>query len=281
MAERADAHIHLFEGGYGGGSFASRPGVDLDEAACYDSLAADYGVKAALIVGYADAPWCADNHAYLARMAKEYGWVRPATYADAGRPPSVEDLERFAEEGFVGLSFYISGEDRTGALQEIPDEMWAWLVARRWLVSVNSRGEDWRAWEPVLKRHGALRLVASHLGLPPQASEPPSDSEAREAMAPVLGLAAFQEVRVKLSGFYALTEPRYDYPHRAAWPYVEALLEAYGAERLLWASDFTPSLDWLSFPQTFGLFEQMPFLSAGDRERIEGGNLLALLDEVR
>ena len=35
MNERADAHIHLFEGGYRG-SWTGRPGVDLDEAACYE-----------------------------------------------------------------------------------------------------------------------------------------------------------------------------------------------------------------------------------------------------
>ncbi len=43
---RADAHIHLFEGGYQG-SFTARPGVRLAEAALYDSLARDHGVGAA------------------------------------------------------------------------------------------------------------------------------------------------------------------------------------------------------------------------------------------
>ena len=99
-------------------------------------------------------------------------------------------------------------------------------------------------------------------------------------MADVTALAEFTGPRVKLSGFYALTEPGYDYPHRAAWPYVESLLEAYGVERLLWASDYSPCLDHLTFPQTFGLFSHMPFLSDSDRAQIEGANLLAMLDEV-
>ncbi len=96
----------------------------------------------------------------------------------------------------------------------------------------------------------------------------------------MLALARFAGARVKLSGFYALTTPGYDYPHRAAWPYVAALLEAFGGERLLWGSDFSPSLEWLSFPQTLGLFEQMPFLDDAARRRIEGENLLALLAEI-
>jgi predicted TIM-barrel fold metal-dependent hydrolase len=84
-----------------------------------------------------------------------------------------------------------------------------------------------------------------------------------------------------LSGFYALTQPGYAYPHQAAWPYVQVLLAAFGATRLLWGSDFSPSLEWLSFPQTFGMFEAMPFLSDADLERIEGGNLLGLLAEIK
>ena len=53
MAVRADAHIHLFDGGYQNKSFASRPGVSDDEAAYYDSLSREHDVVAALVVGYA------------------------------------------------------------------------------------------------------------------------------------------------------------------------------------------------------------------------------------
>ncbi len=279
MPDRADAHIHLFEGGYGG-SFAARPGVRIDEAACYASLAADHGVTAALIVGYTDAPWARTNTEYLARMVQEHAWVRPLAYVDPAQPPTVENLERLRSQGFCGISLYISGEERVDALLRIPGEVWDWLTVGRCLVSVNSSGKDWGAWSKILERYGDLTLIVSHVGLPPRVSEPPTEPESRRAMADVVALAEFPGPRVKLSGFYALTEPGYDYPHRAAWPYVESLLEAYGVGRLLWASDFSPSLDWLTFPQTFGLFSHMPFLSDSDRAQIEGANLLALLEGV-
>ena len=86
---------------------------------------------------------------------------------------------------------------------------------------------------------------------------------------------------VKLSGFYAVSDPGHDYPHEAAWPYVERLVTAFGSGRLLWGSDFSPCLDWLTFPQTMDLFEKMPFLDRHDLDAITGGNLLALLEEVR
>jgi L-fuconolactonase len=280
MTPRADAHIHLFKGGYKGGSFASRPGVKLDEAACYASFAQDHNVSAAFIVGYAGARWCAKNNDYLAQVATVYDWVRPGASVDPAKPPAVETLEEWKSKGFVGITLYISGAEAIDALHSIPDEVWQWLVENRWLVSVNSRGKDWSAWTDILEDHGELRLVASHLGLPPKVSAPLSRTEARNAMATVLDLAQYPCTRVKLSGFYALTDPGYDFPHEAAWPYVEALQHAFGVERLLWASDFTPCLDSLTFPQTFGLFSHMPFLTDEDRQQIEGANLLELLAEV-
>ena len=94
----------------------------------------------------------------------------------------------------------------------------------------------------------------------------------------MLALAEFPGPRVKLSGFYAL--PSHDFPHAAAWGYVVALLKAFGAGRLCFGSDFSPCLSHLSFPQTIDLFARMPFLSPADRELIEGGNLLGMLEDV-
>jgi L-fuconolactonase len=279
MYERADAHIHLFEGGYQD-SFMKRLGRPIDEAVVYASLARDHGVTAALVVGYADVPWAAGNTRFLTQMVAEYDWVYPAAYFNPAEPPTTEALEQLQANGFVGLSFYIFGRERVDALLGISDDVWRWLVSRRWLISVNSKGDDWNAWQEVLGRHPELRLVVSHLGLPPKVAEAPDGAGATAAMDSVLALAEFAQTRVKLSGFYALTDPGHDYPNRAAWPYVEALLDAYGVERLLWASDYSPCLDLLTFPQTYDLFRMMPFLTDADRERIEGANLLTLLSEV-
>jgi L-fuconolactonase len=195
-------------------------------------------------------------------------------------PHAVETLEALRRDRFVGLSIYLFDPSVASSLALIPDEAVARLVEWNWLVSVNSRGESWRGWLPLLDRFGGLRILVSHLGLPEAVASPPSAAVASKALAPVLELAAFPGPRVKLSGFYAATIPGSEYPHRAAWPYVEALVDSFGPGRLLWGSDFSPVLDSLTFPQTYGLFAGMPFLSDRDRRRIEGGNLIDLLDEV-
>ena len=280
MAERADAHIHLFEGSFQGG-FAHRPGVNIDEAACYASLATEHDVAAALIVGYAGQPCYANNAEFLARMAAEHTWVRPAAYFEPQTAPDITKLEGLRQQGFVGLSFYIFDQEKIDALHALSDEFWSWLVEHGWLLSVNSNPEHWQAWKPILQRHGDLHLVMSHLGLPPMQVRAPSADKARQALATVLDLAEFPGPRVKLSGFYAFSDPPSDYPHETAWPYVEALLGGFGHDRLLWGSDYTPCLEHLSFPQTFGHFAKMPFLSETQRQCIEGTNLLELLERAR
>jgi hypothetical protein len=75
MTRRAEVHIHLFTGGYKGGSCASRPGVSLDEAACYDSLAREHDVAGALVVGYGAEGWCTENNTYLVEPSPRYHWT--------------------------------------------------------------------------------------------------------------------------------------------------------------------------------------------------------------
>ena len=108
----------------------------------------------------------------------------------------------------------------------------------------------------------------------------PFDPETGNHPQPVTQLAKYPGVCVKLSGFYSLSSPGHDYPHESAWPYVEQLSKCYSVDRLLWGSDFSPCLDWVTFPQTIDVLEMMPFLDQRQIKLITGENLLALLHEV-
>jgi L-fuconolactonase len=276
MAQRADAHIHLFERPLGG-TFPDRAGVRMDEAACFDSLAKENGVAAALIVCYQGCEGNEGNNEYVIGLQSRYDWVRPAAHIEPDDTPEIDTLEKWRDQGVVGLVMYPQSAE---AVRACPDEIWEWMIANKWVLSVNSKGDAWDVWQEVLDRHSQLRLIMSHLGLPDQVGERIDQVQARERLRAVIALARFPQVRVKLSGFYALTEVPYDHPYELAWPLVEALIEPFGVERLLFASDYTPCLNHQTYSQTLGLFWKMPFLSDGDRDRIAGENLLALLAEA-
>jgi L-fuconolactonase len=277
MPIRADSHIHLFRPGYAANLPPSCRRIQPDEVTLYQALREQADVQQALVVGFEGEPWAAGNNRDLAELAATHTWIRPVAYVNDLAGLDERTLTAWQKDAFVGVSMYLFSEPDVAALQRVPDETWAWIAREQWLVSVNSSDNHWAAWTPVLERHPDLILLVSHLGLPRAVAYAPDATTARHELGAVCSLAKYAGVRVKLSGFYALTEPHYAYPHRAAWPYVEVLLDAFGPSRLLWGSDFSPSLEWVSFPQTFALLAEMPFLDEPTRRQIESENLMALL----
>lgn len=96
--------------------------------------------------------------------------------------------------------------------------------------------------------------------------------EFREADVRALcGLAKYAKVRVKISAYYALGKKQP--PHDELIPVIRRLLEAYGPDRLMWASD---SPYQLGAPNTYGesialVRDRLDFLSADDRQRLLRG----------
>lgn len=280
MSDRADSHAHLFKPGWAGELPASCRLMQPDETTVYEALAAKHNVKYLLAVGYQGEEPFLNNNAYLAEVVKTKSFVKPVAFFSSPADLSVSSLEKLAAQKFVGISMYLFSDELTGALARVPADVWEWMTRKKWLISVNSTAQHWNPWRGVMDRYPNLRLLVSHLGIPPAMETAPTEQEARQSLATVLQLAKYPGVRVKVSGFYAMTKPGYDYPHRAAWPYVEALVKDFSADRLLWGSDFFPGADFLSFPQTYALFSHMPFLSDEQRRKIEGENLIHLLEEV-
>ena len=279
MSKRADAHMHLFEGGFQS-AFTARPGVRIDEAPFYDSLAKEHDIAYALVVGYEGMPWAKDNNQYIAKLAEKYKWIRPTAYFDHERPLTRDALNAWREHGFVGISLYILDDTAKSFVEKVEPAVWEWLADHKWLLSVNTRGDYLKIWPGILDKYPTLQVLFSHMALPAAVAEPPTPDVAKQAIKLQTDLATYPGVHIKLSGFYAVSKPLHDYPHRAAWPYVEAFAEAFTTRRLVWGSDATPCLDYLSFPQTLTVFDKMPFLTNEDREAICGENLIQLLADA-
>ena len=96
--------------------------------------------------------------------------------------------------------------------------------------------------------------------------------EFREADVKALcDLAKYAKVRVKISAYYALGKKQP--PHDELIPVIRRLLEAYGPDRLMWASD---SPYQLTTPNSYGesialVRDRLDFLSTDDRQRLLRG----------
>jgi hypothetical protein len=184
-------------------------------------------------------------------------------------PAAVQDLENLQEHGFVGVSKMTPGD-----LRRYRPASGAGSNSGLGSLVLNSQEDAWTSWQPILEQFPQLRLLVSHLGLPPVGASSPSREQATNAMRQITELSKYARVRVKLSGFYSLALPGHDYRHEAAWPVCEDAGRSLFLRPLAVGLDFSPCLNWITFPQTVDIFNKMPFLSQGVVAKITGRNLL-------
>ena len=92
----------------------------------------------------------------------------------------------------------------------------------------------------------------------------PKSGDATEFVLQVLPLARFPTVYMKLSGInhFAKDEPLYE----SAKPFTRLVIDAFGPDHLVWGSGTPKIVD-----------AHLAHLSAADREKVKGGNLVRLL----
>jgi predicted TIM-barrel fold metal-dependent hydrolase len=277
---RLDAHAHFFYPGFVQSLPANCRRQSPDEITLYHAYAQQHGIRQVLAIGYEGEEWAQGNNDYLAAQAALHPWLRPIAFVSSPSQLTVAQLFAWQEQGFVGITSYIFSEESAASLAGVANEVWQWLVDHAWLISVNSSGEHWSGWGPILAQHPHLRLLIAHLGLPPAAPDGLSMTDAHAALASVTRLAQYPETYVKFSGLYALAEPHYAFPHSAAWPYAQVITEHFTPSRILWASDFSPALEHVSFPQTVAAVQLMPWLQDSELAAICHDNLARLLAAV-
>ncbi|MEV4466166.1 amidohydrolase family protein [Micromonospora echinofusca] len=272
---RADAHLHLFAAGYPGRYGHSPAGGD--ELAVYQALRREHGVERALVVGYEGEPRFAGNNAHVARLAAAHDWIAAVAYVPPGGPARAGEIARRLSRDFVGVAAYLPDESAAEAFtvwatREAPALNHAGAV-----VSLNATPTATAGLGPALAALDGCTVLFSHLGLPGERAGVPTRETAEAVLTPLTRLARLPHVGVKLSGLYAVSRPAHAYPHHAARPFVDLLIDRLGPRRLYWGSDFSPSLDHVSFAQAADPIG-LDGLSPGDREAVLGGNLLRALD---
>lgn len=269
----ADAHIHIFGAGFAGPSGVSPAGDD--ELKTYEELRVRHGIERSLVIGYEGEPKYLGNNREILRLAQDRPWMAPLVYLHVSTPPSVRELRRYRAAGAVGFALYLRVESEGVAFTQWPTGSLAELCAPGTIISFNATPE---ALAPAIKsvtNLGNARVIFSHLGLPGRFDTAPSPKYVRERLYPLLHLASIPSVSVKLSGLYAISER---YPHQAARPFVDAILESFGPSRLLWGSDYAPALDYASFAEISDS-HLVDRCTPTEIQDVMGRNLLRILGE--
>ena len=275
MVTLADSHIHLFRDGFAGryGRSPAFAGSDVD---VYETFRHVHNIAAALVVGYEADGIDPSNNAHLRSLAKSRDWMATVAFVAAGQRPHPGQMEQLFAAGHRGISLYLTETDSAEAVMEWASSAWAVLEKHRGIVSVNLTRDAVPAVAALAAKYEGCSFVISHLGDPGTFRSAPSTVDAAECIRPLLDLATQRNVYVKLSGLYAVSDPPHDYPHLQATPFVELLLAAYGPERCMWGSDFSPSLDYVSFEQVVDP-PQLAGMTEHEYARVMGGTLMDLL----
>jgi L-fuconolactonase len=122
----------------------------------------------------------------------------------------------------------------------------------------------------LIRRNAATVIVIDHLGLL-QPNEPPAPVEPWADLPKLLALAAYPNVRVKISG--ACTLSRKPFPYEDIWEPVLRIIDAFGIDRCMWGTDWTRTSGMLTYEQGVRPFLETTRLSDEDKAKLMGGSL--------
>ena len=248
-SSKIDSHVHILDPKqfpYAPDVWYEPIGAEQGTAADLTQLMAYHGVQHALLV-QPNSGYSYDNRAMLSAIANSGG--RFKGMAVVKNSASISELQDLQAQGIVGIAmnaallgvdFYADIEPLLQHLRDLG--MWAQMqVQHDQLVSLS----------PILEASGA-KLMFDHCGRPD-----PIAGVAQAGFEALLKLAQTGRAAVKLSGFNKCSTQQY--PWADAKPFVDALIQAYTPQHLVWASDW-------------------PFLKAP--ARIDYGPLLTLFEQL-
>lgn len=263
MIELFDTHCHLFERGFHG-KYGFLLGAQGEELAAYERFRSEFSITKSLVVGYEEADRYRGNNAYINELSATRPWLVPLRFV--GRGGAVKAGE------FVSL--YVgdaaSAVDASRVLAAAHD-----AGSPPAIVSLNAGPEAIAALSPTIRRMDHTWFLLSHLGMPGPVV---SRDAALERLAPLLELAGVEQVSVKLSGQYAASAA--GYPHADAQVLVDEIARAFGIPALVWGSDFSPCLEYVSFDEAIHCLLPRS-VSAQERAEILCGNATRMFTTYR
>ena len=277
-----DSHMHLFtraSDDYPRGTHELYPAELSAEVDEYLLTAGEAGIDHSILVSLDE------NDEYMSRIVAMYPERFSAVAVmNASSDDPVSDFLRHVDAvPLVGYRIWTLGAD--GSLQ-IPDsyaDLLASMEARGIAAWFYSDEMQLRALSQVVHRYPDLPIILNHLGICQSGFRcdewgrprvPTSIPPATQWI--VDELAQHENVAVLFSGHYAFSEE--DYPYADLMATSDRLLQAFGPDRLLWASDWP----WInSNPGYMAIRDlvriHLPGVSASEMSNIMGGNSARLL----
>ena len=210
----------------------------------FDAVCDSYGVAHALLVG-PNSGYGTDNRCLLDAIARGRG--RYKGIAVVANDIATPQLAALRAQGIVGVAINATyhGVDYYRDIGALIDR----LADLDLFLQIQVEGDQLTALMPAIAR-ARVRILVDHCGRPNLAN-----GMQQTGFRDVLALGTTGRAVMKLSGLQKFSQ--HAFPYDDTWPWIRALVDAYGLDRCVWGSDW-------------------PFLRA--TERLDYGPLLSLVD---
>jgi predicted TIM-barrel fold metal-dependent hydrolase len=254
-----DSHVHVFEHSpafpFAAGT---RPPAGDATPDMLQELMRLNGVARTVIIQVIYYRW---DNSYLASVLKRY----PQQFMGVCRvnpedPAAPDHLSQLTEQGFRGVRLSPAASAEGDWIRKAPIEpLWrrcAELRVPMTILTVPARLPD---LVPLIEANPELTVVIDHM------ADCPLDRP--DLLKLLLDLARYPKVFVKISDMWSLSKQ--SYPFADAQDQVKRLLDRFGAQRLMWATNWPVSLTQLPYARIVELYrDHFSFLSQGERNEV-------------
>jgi len=216
------------------------------------------GVSRTVLIQVIHYRW--DNR-FVASVLKRYPqYFKGVCRVNPEDTDAPDHLSKLTEEGFHGVRLSPSaGSEGDWIKGPLMAPLWrrcAQLKVPMTILTPVTRLPD---LVPLIEKNPELTVVIDHM------ADSPLDEPKKLEM--LLDLARYPKVLVKISHMWSLSKQPYPYPDAAEQ--VKRLYDKFGAERLVWGTDWPICLKQVSYAKAVALFrDHMGFMSPADHEQV-------------
>jgi predicted TIM-barrel fold metal-dependent hydrolase len=265
-----DAQVHAYERNHPGrpwiGQLHGPPSATGDEMVAAMDAA---GVDGALLV----SPY--SFYRYDASYALEVGAAHPGRFGlikpvNPNDPAVAEDIAGWAKKkGAVAIRILLTYEATEDPADPGMNRVLAAAARHALPVNLLCWGRLAQA-KGLIERNPDTTIVIDHLGLL-QPFEPPVPAQPWADLPKVVELAAFENVRIKISGACTLSHERF--PYADIWDPLARIFDAFGFDRCMWGTDWTRAIALLTYKEGVDAFRLTDRLSANEMTALMGATL--------
>ncbi len=268
-----DTHVHVWEidpPKYPVGPTAPTWNSYPDEPGTADELLAEmdtHGVDWTVLV---QTSWSTWDNGYIADSVERFpGRFIGHGLIDPQYPGNAEQVRYWIKDrGLAGFRLHpMYYPDEKILLTRQNEPMWEEIASLDAIIQFHLRAAFADQVAVIADRHPSLKLILDHMGYPEVGAD-------AAEFQPIVDLAQHDNIYLKLSDVAGRSSQ--DFPYTDVHPFIEKLVGAFGAERMVWGTGYPGhhrlKHNWPTLDQELHLVQEgLPFLNDAQREKILGG----------